>query len=221
MCWFYFVINNRAPLVTIETLKKEIFSLETVYKQVRYISYLLLLLLNILLISFCYTHVHRIGTTFTKEILQYDRRYEGKDSGVCKVNYISKFIAMNQSHNTNASFSCRIRPLSSEEVRHGFRSVITATDEYTLSVDVAPNPTKTTNSNNSHSNHTTNSSNSNKKTFDYDRVFGPEESQEKVFDDVEHLIQSAIDGYNVCIFAYGTCSIHSFILLILTHSHIW
>ena len=37
------------------------------------------------------------------------------------------------------------------------------------------------------------------------QVFTPETrgGQEHVFEDVKMLIQSAADGYNVCIFAYG------------------
>lgn len=41
------------------------------------------------------------------------------------------------------------------------------------------------------------------KEFVYDTVFGPESSQDKIFEDTRMLIQSAVDGYNVCIFAYG------------------
>uniref|UniRef100_A0A8I3MWQ8 Kinesin-like protein n=1 Tax=Canis lupus familiaris TaxID=9615 RepID=A0A8I3MWQ8_CANLF len=36
-----------------------------------------------------------------------------------------------------------------------------------------------------------------------DRVYGPEESQQVVFGDVCPLLTSLIDGYNVCIMAYG------------------
>jgi hypothetical protein len=35
------------------------------------------------------------------------------------------------------------------------------------------------------------------------QVFAPGISQDQVFEDTKHLVQSAIDGYNVCIFAYG------------------
>ncbi|XP_037618788.1 kinesin-like protein KIFC3 isoform X3 [Sebastes umbrosus] len=40
-------------------------------------------------------------------------------------------------------------------------------------------------------------------TFDLDRVFPPQASQEEVFQEVQSLVTSCIDGFNVCIFAYG------------------
>uniref|UniRef100_A0A7S2K311 Kinesin motor domain-containing protein n=1 Tax=Leptocylindrus danicus TaxID=163516 RepID=A0A7S2K311_9STRA len=41
------------------------------------------------------------------------------------------------------------------------------------------------------------------KSFAFDRVWGPDEGQSSVFQDVEPLALSVVDGYNSCIFAYG------------------
>ncbi|KFR17070.1 Kinesin-like KIFC3, partial [Opisthocomus hoazin] len=40
-------------------------------------------------------------------------------------------------------------------------------------------------------------------SFELDKVFPPQASQEEVFEEVQALVTSCIDGYNVCIFAYG------------------
>lgn len=39
--------------------------------------------------------------------------------------------------------------------------------------------------------------------FNFDRVFGPSCSQESIFTEVSEFVQSALDGYNVCLFSYG------------------
>ncbi|CAG9466804.1 unnamed protein product [Pedinophyceae sp. YPF-701] len=39
--------------------------------------------------------------------------------------------------------------------------------------------------------------------FAYDRVFGEATSQDAVFAEVSELVQSALDGYKVCLFSYG------------------
>jgi len=41
------------------------------------------------------------------------------------------------------------------------------------------------------------------RLFNFDRVFDERASQEQVFEEVSELVQSALDGYKVCLFSYG------------------
>ena len=44
--------------------------------------------------------------------------------------------------------------------------------------------------------------------FEMDTVFTPESTQLQVFNEAKDLILSVIDGFNVCIFAYGQVGVH-------------
>ncbi|KAK9045292.1 hypothetical protein V6N11_059179 [Hibiscus sabdariffa] len=42
-----------------------------------------------------------------------------------------------------------------------------------------------------------------KRSFKFNKVFGPDSTQGEVFSDIQPFVKSVVDGYNVCIFAYG------------------
>ncbi|CAE7710989.1 KIN14H [Symbiodinium sp. KB8] len=42
-----------------------------------------------------------------------------------------------------------------------------------------------------------------RRAFKFDTVFGPSATQQDVFDDVSMFVQSALDGFQVCLFSYG------------------
>ena len=78
---------------------------------------------------------------------------------------------------------CRIRPLSNNELSREESKIPIALskDEFTVELHG-----KTQNVN-----------------YNFDSVFGPDSTQDQVFEETRRLVQSAIDGFNVCIFAYG------------------
>eukprot|EP00927_Polykrikos_kofoidii_P084751 TRINITY_DN9024_c0_g1_i1.p1 TRINITY_DN9024_c0_g1~~TRINITY_DN9024_c0_g1_i1.p1 ORF type:complete len:1293 (+),score=335.19 TRINITY_DN9024_c0_g1_i1:146-3880(+) len=71
---------------------------------------------------------------------------------------------------------CRVRPLSSKEVKEGDTECTKLIDSMTVAVEDSK--------------------------FSFDAVFAPGK-QEDVFEDCRDLVQSAVDGYNVTMFAYG------------------
>merc|ERR1712156_668004 len=95
----------------------------------------------------------------------------------------------------NIRVFCRIRPLIGQEIEKNDGEIKHITVGSDKSLDIykpqdSPNSSGGTKSD-QHFN------------FDFDRVFGHQSTQEEEFDEVSQLVQSAIDGYNVCIFAYG------------------
>ncbi|XP_061945324.1 kinesin-like protein KIN-14S [Populus nigra] len=84
----------------------------------------------------------------------------------------------------NIKVFCRCRPLNQVEITNGSNHVV----EFDSSLD---NELQII------------SSDSSKKQFKFDHVFRPEDSQEAVFAQTKPIVTSVLDGYNVCIFAYG------------------
>ncbi|XP_062084738.1 kinesin-like protein KIN-14S [Humulus lupulus] len=84
----------------------------------------------------------------------------------------------------NIRVFCRCRPLNQSEIENGCTSVV----EYDSSID---NELQVI------------SSDTSKKQFKFDHVFRPEDNQETVFTQTKPIVTSVLDGFNVCIFAYG------------------
>ncbi|EOX91895.1 Di-glucose binding protein with Kinesin motor domain isoform 3 [Theobroma cacao] len=84
----------------------------------------------------------------------------------------------------NIRVFCRCRPLSKEEISAGCALVVDfdAAKDGDLGILTGG---------------------STKKTFKFDQVYTPKDNQVDVFADASPLVTSVLDGYNVCIFAYG------------------
>ncbi|XP_010531348.1 PREDICTED: kinesin-like protein KIN-14A isoform X2 [Tarenaya hassleriana] len=84
----------------------------------------------------------------------------------------------------NIRVFCRCRPLNKEETSSGCSTIadFDGANDGELGITTG---------------------NSFKKTFKFDRVFTPKDGQVDVFADASPLVVSVLDGYNVCIFAYG------------------
>ncbi|XP_022631459.1 kinesin-like protein KIN-14B isoform X3 [Vigna radiata var. radiata] len=82
----------------------------------------------------------------------------------------------------NIRVFCRARPLFEDEGS----SVVEFPDDYTIRVNTGDE-----------------SLSNSKKEFEFDRVYGPHVGQAELFSDVQPMVQSALDGYNISLFAYG------------------
>ncbi len=117
-----------------------------------------------------------------------------KEKIATEVRALSKRATLQKEHNAqllvkilklqgNIQVCCRIRPLTNGEIKNGTKRVVEPLSE--SEVGVFDERTK------------------NWKSFSFDKVWGPDSHQLGVFQDVEPLALSVVDGYNACIFAYG------------------
>ena len=111
-----------------------------------------------------------------------------------EVRAMAKKMSAQKSHNAelltrilklqgNIQVCCRIRPMTAGESQQGLHEVAQSLSE--TEVGCFDERTRSW------------------KSFAFDKVWGPESRQKDVFQDVEPLALSVIDGYNACIFAYG------------------
>ncbi|KAK4595918.1 hypothetical protein RGQ29_014132 [Quercus rubra] len=84
----------------------------------------------------------------------------------------------------NIRVFCRCRPLNQNEITSGSTSIVDFDSSQDNELQVI-------------------CSDSSKKQFKFDHVFRPEDNQEAVFAQTKPIVTSVLDGYNVCIFAYG------------------
>ncbi|KAJ3682146.1 hypothetical protein LUZ60_014719 [Juncus effusus] len=84
----------------------------------------------------------------------------------------------------NIRVFCRCRPLNKSEISSGYKSTADFDGTRDGEIGILNGPTS-------------------KKTFRFDRVFSPKDDQGDVYAEASPLVTSVLDGYNVCIFAYG------------------
>jgi kinesin family protein C2/C3 len=90
----------------------------------------------------------------------------------------------------NIQVCCRVRPMKSSELKGGQSRLIEPLSE--TEVGCFDSRTKTW------------------RSFVFDKVWGPDSTQQGVFQDVEPLALSVVEGYNACIFAYGQTYVYLF-----------
>mmetsp|Transcript_12148 Transcript_12148/g.13739 ORF Transcript_12148/g.13739 Transcript_12148/m.13739 type:complete len:1345 (+) Transcript_12148:254-4288(+) len=97
--------------------------------------------------------------------------------------YNNQLLSKMLSLQGNIQVFCRIRPSSIKEIQNGSKNVIESLSETELGCF---------------------DSRTNKwKSFAFDRVWGQDQGQQSIFQDVEPIALSVVDGFNACIFAYG------------------
>ncbi|KAJ0253127.1 Kinesin-like protein KIN-14S [Hirschfeldia incana] len=110
--------------------------------------------------------------------------------GTLKKQYLEESTERKRLYNENIELKgnirvfCRCRPLNQAEVGNGCASVVEFDASHENDLQLL-------------------STDSSKKHFKFDHVFKPEDSQETVFAQTKPIVTSVLDGYNVCIFAYG------------------
>ncbi|CAH8299677.1 unnamed protein product [Eruca vesicaria subsp. sativa] len=110
--------------------------------------------------------------------------------GTLKKQYLEESSERKRLYNENIELKgnirvfCRCRPLNQADLANGCASVVEFDGSHENELQLL-------------------STDSSKKHFKFDHVFKPEDGQETVFGQTKPIVTSVLDGYNVCIFAYG------------------
>ncbi|XP_078154287.1 kinesin-like protein KIN-14E isoform X1 [Carex rostrata] len=84
----------------------------------------------------------------------------------------------------NIRVFCRCRPVNNDEMSSGYKAIVDFDTARDGEIGIL-------------------TGGATKKTFKFDRIFTPKDDQADVYADASPLVTSVLDGYNVCIFAYG------------------
>ncbi|CAI5745450.1 unnamed protein product [Peronospora destructor] len=109
----------------------------------------------------------------------------------------------------NIQVFCRVRPVINEELEKswGSKLAVNVVNQSDLAaMDFRSDrltPTDFDGKTASNMNMEALANNSSWKVFTFDRILGPEETQNDVFREVEPIAQSVVDGFKACVFAYG------------------
>ncbi|KAJ9682015.1 hypothetical protein PVL29_018080 [Vitis rotundifolia] len=113
-----------------------------------------------------------------------------EESELLKKKYFEECVERKRLYNEvielkgNIRVFCRCRPLNQAEIANGSTSVVDFDPSRENELQII-------------------CSDSSKKQFKFDHVFRPGSDQEAVFAQTSPIVTSVLDGYNVCIFAYG------------------
>ncbi|KAL8540830.1 hypothetical protein ACS0TY_002161 [Phlomoides rotata] len=116
-------------------------------------------------------------------------KYE-EECALLKKKYLEECVERRRFYNEvielkgNIRVFCRCRPMKEDETEKGSTSVVDFDSSQENELQII-------------------SSDSSKKQFKFDHVFKPEDNQDAVFTQTLPIVTSVLDGYNVCIFAYG------------------
>ena len=104
-----------------------------------------------------------------------------------RLKYQEEMLKVKKLHNDmqelkgNIRVYCRVRPMTTRDLARKDHSAVSILDDCELKIH----------------------HNNGQQNYIFDRCFHPTASQADIFEEIKGVSQSALDGFNVCVFAYG------------------